>query len=232
MDNRNPYTGNKILHHPDVIRELKEGGQPVPKQVQLIISDLCNEDCSFCAYRSSGYSSNQLFGEKKEDGSVNNNPNRMIPLNKVYEILNDCVEMGVKAIQLTGGGEPTVHPDHTKIIKNILDNKLKLGMVTNGLVLRQETIEQFIRPDAEWIRISVDAGNQESYSKIRKVNINAFDKVLDNIARLVAHKELNESELTIGVGFVVTEDNYKEIFQCAAIVKELGVNSFQMLIFP
>ena len=68
----------KVYWHRDRLDALARGEVPSPTQVQLIISDLCNQDCSFCAYRMSGNLSNELFGEAREDGSINNNPNRMI----------------------------------------------------------------------------------------------------------------------------------------------------------
>src|SRR3990167_8685596 len=99
------YSPNKASKHPASLAILQEGGQPNPIHVQLVISDLCNHRCGWCAYRLDGYSSNKLFKIIQPDGEVNNNPNRMIPLEKVKEIVDDCAAMGVKAIQLTGGGE-------------------------------------------------------------------------------------------------------------------------------
>ena len=55
------YSSGKVFHHRDKIDQLKAGEQTVPLQVHLIISDLCNQDCSFCAYRMSGYTTNELF---------------------------------------------------------------------------------------------------------------------------------------------------------------------------
>ena len=52
----NPYSSLKMAWH-----YAREGGLPkAPKQVQMILSDLCNQNCRFCAYRMDGYTSNQL----------------------------------------------------------------------------------------------------------------------------------------------------------------------------
>jgi wyosine [tRNA(Phe)-imidazoG37] synthetase (radical SAM superfamily) len=129
-----PYSPLKVFHHTDRLRVLREGGQPEPTQVQLIISDLCNHSCKFCSYRWDKYTSNQLFREILPDGSVNNNPKRMVSYEKAVEILDDCVEMGVKAVQVTGGGEPTVHPRHLDVFRAVLDRGLDLAMVSNGQI--------------------------------------------------------------------------------------------------
>src|SRR6185436_8088075 len=110
------YSDLKALWHLPEMSALKEGRRFVPPHVQLILSDLCNQDCSFCAYRmSGGFSSEQFAGPAGEK-----NPNRKIPTDKAIEILNDCAALGVKAVQFTGGGEPTVHPEHMKLFNHAL----------------------------------------------------------------------------------------------------------------
>ena len=78
----------------------------------------------------SGYTTNELFKVVHPVTAVRlitYNPNRKIPYEKCLEILDDCAEMGVKAIQITGGGEPSVHPDHTKIYQAVLRSRYGIG---------------------------------------------------------------------------------------------------------
>lgn len=225
---QDPYNPHKIVHHQDVINKLKDNIHVAPIQVQLIISDLCNQNCKFCAYRLDNYTSNQLF--KTIDPIthiINNNPNRMIPKDKCFEILNDCVEIGTKAIQYTGGGEPTVHPNHIEIFQKTLDLGLDLALVTNGMILRKELPE--ILSHGKWVRISVDCSNAQSYSYIRNVSEKVFYRVLDNISCIIKEREKNkQSELIIGVGFVVNKDNYNEIYDAVKISKDLGVDNIRI----
>jgi MoaA/NifB/PqqE/SkfB family radical SAM enzyme len=227
-DYNSPYSPHKLFHHWDKIKELRDGKQTVPLQVQLIISDLCSHDCSFCAYRQSGYTSNELFGIIDKNGDINNNPNRMIPYNKVLEIVDDCAELGVKAIQLTGGGEPSVHPKHPEIYHYILDKGLDVGLVSHGNILRPKALEAMMRPNFQWVRISVDAGTKESYGSIRRINPSNFDVTLNNIRTIVEQKKRHNPDLVVGIGFVVTEDNWKEVVTCAEIVKEIGVDNLRI----
>ena len=224
----NVYSPFKAAHHLDKIIELREGGQPVPLQVQLIIADLCNHNCSFCAYRMEGYTSNKNFGEwDAVKQMINNNPNRMIPVEKCKEILDDCADMGVKAMQFTGGGEPTVHPQHKELFQHTLDRGMDLALVTNGTVMREGVPE--ILAQGKWVRFSVDAGNAESYSQIREVPITYFDKTLDNIKKVVkARSENPESELVIGVGFVVVKENWTEIYDAVEKYSKLGVDNVRI----
>lgn len=339
----NPYGNEKVLHHLDKLIDLKEGVQPNPTHVQLIISDYCNQNCNFCfpfgrvktpdgskeisqievgdmvlninkepkmvthvfkrpyfdkvvvitsknnqlvctkehpihtdrgyvsaedltdhniwttnglqritdiymtnwegyvynleveqenyvingvsvhncAYRMDGYSSNELFKVIEED-KVNNNPRRMIPWVKLEELVNDFADMRVKAVQLTGGGEATVHPDFDKLCKLILSKGIDLSLVTNGLLLKESRAA--ILADCAWIRVSVDCGNRDTYAKIRDVPPEEFDIVAKNVTRLsrMPRKTL------LGVGYVITRDNYRELYEGCVKFKEWGVDNVRI----
>ena len=223
-----PYSPLKVFHHRERLDQLGRGEQPVPCQVQLIISDLCNQDCGFCAYRTSGYSSNQLFvGDSPLAGFGHNNPVRTIPYGKILEILDDCVELGVPAIQLTGGGEPSAHPRFNLVLKAILDRKLDLALVTNGINLKPDSIADLVQ--AKWVRFSIDAGCKETYCKVRNVGGTHWFKVWDNLQQLCRARDADpQSDLVIGVGFVVTKDNYGEVLQCAKLARAAGADNIRI----
>ena len=153
------FSSLKAAWHTDRIKDLRAGKDIIPTHVQLIISDLCNQDCHFCAYRmSKGFSV-----ENFPDEQGNRNPKRFIPTAKAKEILDDCAALGVGAIEFTGGGEPTVHKDHIEIIGHAQDLGLETGLVTNGVRLSDHSVFQ----NLTWLRISLDAGTAESYEGIR-----------------------------------------------------------------
>lgn len=213
----NEYSSLKAAYHIEKIARLRDGLQIIPSHVQLIISDLCNQNCHFCAYRMDGGFSTEQFGEMK-DGKLIKNPNRRIPEGKAIEILNDCIDVGVKAVQFTGGGEPTVHPHHIDIFRHAKWLGLKTGLVTNGLVMR----EPEVLADMDWVRISLDAGTSETYENIRESK--GFDKVLSNIRTLV---DIG-TPCVIGIGFVVTKENGGQIGIACKIAKDLGVSYIRL----
>lgn len=221
-----PYASDKIAFHLPVLEQLRRGEQPNPIHVQIILSDLCNQDCSFCSYRWSGDPNNELFSVMREDGTVNNNPNRMLPTAKALEVLDDLAAMGTKAVQFTGGGEPTVHPDHISIMQRALDLGLDAALVTNGMLWKEAIYAVLTR--LTWIRISLDAGNADTYSSIRRVSPAVFDRVSANVARLAAERKKCDSKTTIGISFVVTKENWKEIVTATRRAKQLGADSIRM----
>jgi MoaA/NifB/PqqE/SkfB family radical SAM enzyme len=221
-----PYSPLKVFHHQERLSVLRDGGQPAPAQVQLVISDFCNQSCSFCAYRMEGYTANELFKVIREDGTADSNPKRMIPLAKCLEILDDCRDMGVGAVQITGGGEPTAHPDHAAVFAAVLDRGLDLALVTNGVIMRDGIPELLAR--AKWVRVSIDAGAPETYASVRRVAPSQFEKAWTNVRRLCEARDKAGSGLIVGVGFVVTRENWREVVAAARLARDAGADNLRI----
>ena len=223
---RDPYSADRAAMHPDRLVILQEGGQPYPVYVQLVLSDLCNQDCGFCAYRSEGYPSNELFTIRDSAGvTTNHNPVRMMPFDKAKEIIQDCAAMGVRAILLTGGGEPTIYPQFGEICELISDYGIDLGVNTNGIML--ENSRCYLLPYSKWVRVSIDSGSREDYAAVRNVSPEQFDRVLENI-RAFADNPYREAVL--GTGFVVTRENYRGLAAGIRLFKEAGADNVRITV--
>jgi MoaA/NifB/PqqE/SkfB family radical SAM enzyme len=221
-----PYSPLKVFHHQDRLRVLREGGQPAPLHLEWSIADVCNHDCPWCAFRLEGYASNQLFGETRPDGTRDNNPKRFIPYEKAVEVLDDCVALGVKAVQLTGGGEPTAHPRHLDIMRGVLDRGLDLALVSNATIFRDGLIPLLLR--AKWCRFSLDAGNAETYARTRRVPTTYFDRYQQNVRSLCDARDEAGADVVVGVGFVVSKDNWREVVDAARIARDIGADNIRI----
>lgn len=215
------YSDLKSAWHLDKIAALRRGEQVAPSQLQLILSDLCNQDCHFCAYRmSSGFSSEQ-FGE-----AGNRNPNRKIPTAKALEILQDAKTIGVKAIQFTGGGEPTVHPDHLHIFEQAQLIGLETSLVTNGVLLRPGW--QGSIPSMKWVRVSIDASSPDEYAAVRRVKPDFYHKALSNLAEIARAIQMSGSDCTLGAGYVVTQENHSDLVAGVSRIRDAGAHNVRL----
>ena len=208
------YNPLKVFHHRAHIDALRRGDRPGPIHVQIIPTNVCNQRCKFCSYRCPGYSSNEMF-----------NPRDSIPFPKLAEIVADCEEMGVLAIEITGGGEPCCHPQFHRLCETILNAEIDLGIVTNGS-LWTET-HATVTDRAKWIRFSVDAGCAGTYATLRQVKRDAYDCVREAI-RVQHAARVPDVKQVIGVGFVVTADNWSEVVQATERACKDGADNIRI----
>lgn len=234
------YSPLKAVRHLDIVQAAREGKPARPAHVQIILSDLCNQACNFCAYRDPSYTSSQMFYEIKPSGAGlrrdeehperNYNPNRMIPLEKLKEIIEDCATMGVSGIQFTGGGEPTVHPDFHRALNLAQYEGMATSLVTNG-VNAGKRFDEWGKDllCLKWIRFSLDAAREETYCRVRNVPSAHFQAALAAVRRLrEARDEAGGKGPVIGVGFVVTPDNWQEAGVTALLARDLGADNIRI----
>jgi MoaA/NifB/PqqE/SkfB family radical SAM enzyme len=234
------YSPLKAVRHLDVIQGVRDARPVRPVHVQLILSDLCNQSCTFCSYRDPAYTSSQLFYEIKKSGAGlrrdeahperNYNPNRMIDFEKVEEIVDDCARMGVSGIQFTGGGEPTVHPKFADALFHAQSKGIATSLVTNG-VLVGKNFDKWRNElmCLRWIRFSLDAATLKTYTDVRHVPDWHFTSALAGIRQL---RDLRDhrgaSGPIIGVGFVVTPDNWTEVYEACVLARDSGADNIRI----
>jgi MoaA/NifB/PqqE/SkfB family radical SAM enzyme len=218
----NPYTADKILWHPDRLAAMRAGKRPVPVNLQLIISDYCNQDCHWCAYRASNGFSVEQFGGPDKTGAMSRNPLRMIPAAKVKEIVNDAAEIGVKSITWTGGGEPTAHPYHLELFAHALNLGLECSINTNGVIFRKGW--ESVLPHFAYARFSIDAGTPEEYARIRRVPASMYQTALEHMAALACEIADQETGCVVGAGYVVEPTNIENVLQGVARIRDTGAS--------
>lgn len=126
-------TGIKYFHHPEMIEGIQTGlAKPVSLQVSP--TNKCNIRCMFCSV-----------------------DERTLSLEWELEDLKTAILMfvglGIKTVEFSGGGDPTLYKHLPEIVEYCKKFDLKLGMITNGILLKdlpRKTLRAF-----EWIRVSI-----------------------------------------------------------------------------
>jgi len=211
----NPYSNAKIFHHIDRIVKIKQDEVPCPVHVNLVVSDVCNFNCCFCAYRMKDYPSNELFGKGT----------RLMPSERAEELLWEMKEAGVKAVQFTGGGEPTLHPDFPALLYCAQNLGMDTSVVTNGSRLSEDIRELLL--ECSWVRVSLDAGTAFTHAQMKGISEDVFQDVQKGIQSLSSRVHESGSDLYLGVGFVITRENWEEITTAARLVRSLGAHSIR-----
>lgn len=212
----NVYSTKKIFAHPQVVRDLNEGKRVAPLLIQFMVCDFCNADCEFCSYRREGNKNNEMFEDSLD---------RQIPEAKMLEILDDARDMGVKAFEITGGGEPTIYKYFDPMIDRMVEYGFDISIVSNGIMMTEDRIKR-MAPRLKWARISIDAGTKESYKEIRKVKDKDWTRAWQAVRDLAKHG--TDPEFALGCGYVVTHQNYQDIKEGVRLMKENGAHNVRV----
>ena len=203
------YSDLKIFHFDSKLKDMSTRTQSAPIHIRLKLTNRCNHRCYYCCYRNKKLYLNQLFREDDE-----------LPRDKMKEIIADLDRMGIKAVSFSGGGEPLCYPYIGEAAEGVFNAGIKIGVLTNGSLLRGKVAE-VLGNYANWVRISMDAADCQTYARIRKVSLKEFDNVCSNIYDFVRNKA---KQCQLGIAFIVTQENYKDIYKFLKLMKELGVN--------
>lgn len=194
------YTRMKMFHFKDKIDSLpkEHDGILPPLHIRIKPTNVCNHNCRYCAYRVSNL---QLGKDMVARDSI--------PKEKMFEIIEDLKQMGVKAVSFSGGGEPFCYPYLLDTVKRLIKADIKFSSLTNGSLLIKGELAEIFAHSATWLRVSLDGWNDESYSSYRGVKKGEFTKVMNNI---VNFKELG-GKCYLGVVIIVDEHNASHIYE-------------------
>ena len=208
------YTKMKIFHFKDKIDSLPESVDKItaPIHIRIKPTNVCNHNCWYCAYKAD----NLQLGKDMVARDY-------IPREKMIEIIDDIVEMGVKSVTFSGGGEPFCYPSLLEVVKKLSRSPVKFAALTNGAKLQGELAEIFAH-SGTWLRISIDGWDEESYARYRGVSENEFTKVMTNMANF---KKLG-GKCYLGVSLVIDKNNSPHIYDFVKRIKDIGVDSVKM----
>ena len=208
------YTHMKIFHYRDKVDSLPPEAEEIlpPIHIRIKPTNVCNHNCRYCAYRMDDL---QL--------GKNMNVRDYILRDKMLEIIDDIIEMGVNAVTFSGGGEPFCYPYLLDAVKKLSQSHVKFAALTNGVLLKDEVAEVFAH-HAKWLRISIDGWDGPSYAEYRGVGDNDFAKVLANIRNF---KKFGGQCYT-GASVIVDRTNAEHVYDLIETLRETGVNSVKV----
>jgi len=125
----------KAILDEGLYNSLKKERQILPRHLQLSVTNACNSNCSFCSF-------------KNRDKSIE------LSLESVKDIIDTFITLETQAVTLTGGGEPLCHPNINEILLYCKQKLVKVGLITNGLLLEKLSDESLA--SLTWCRISFD----------------------------------------------------------------------------
>lgn len=208
------YAKTKIFHFKDKIDSLPQSVDKImsPIQVRIKPTNVCAHNCWYCSYRADNLQLGKDMVEKD-----------YIPKERMEEIIDDLVEMDVKSVTFSGGGDPFYYPYLLETVKKLSKTPIKFATLTHGARLQGELAEIFAQYGV-WLRISIDGWDDASYSLYRGVPDGEFTKVINNMA---GFKKLG-GKCHLGVCIIVDRKNVFHLYDLIGRLRDAGANSVKI----
>jgi len=198
-------------------------GKIIPIHIQLNPTNRCNLNCNFCSCKNRDEKLELDFGEVKE----------------LAKALN---RLGTQAVTVTGGGEPLMYPDINGLISYFSSNAMRVGLVTNGYLLRRLSFRTLTY--LTWSRIS--CSDEIEFNKKQKYEITqalikgpsidwAFSYVLsskpnvESIASYVEFANRNDFTHIRIVSDLIDLDNMYEMAALEGELVQAGIDNSKVI---
>jgi organic radical activating enzyme len=158
-------------------------------------------------------------------------------LQDIAVLLSKLSMAGARAVTITGGGEPVMHPKFDKIIEIVKTLGMRSGLVSNGILLPK--VSQASLNTLSWLRVSVsdDRDIEEVLGSVRVAHSKsngmlgwAFSYVLsevpdyDKLARVIEFaNSYNFTHVRI-VSDLLDTENVPEMAEVQKHIQLLGIN--------
>ncbi len=128
-------TGIKFWRHQESLESYRAGTGRSVISTHISPEGACNLKCAYCSvtYRDT---------------------HQRIPLDVVKKYVTDLKSRGLKAVILTGGGEPTIYRHFNELVQWIHAQGLKVALITNGT--QANRVEAKTWACFTWVRVSLN----------------------------------------------------------------------------
>ena len=196
----------KIQKYPDKMNYLFNRHKTLIT-IELDLTNNCDNKCPMCS------------GVKDKLAQLN--------FEQIKKLIDEFAdEFDGKSVIVSGGGEPTIHPNFVEILYYIKNKGIKIGLNSNGYSLNEEKARAII-DCCSYFRISLDAGTPEMYKKTHGMDEDAFKKVIENMKMFAQIRKERGGNVSWGAGFLTGNHTKSDILSFIELSKECGVDFAQ-----
>lgn len=134
------------------------------------------------------------------------------------------VPNGVEEVNVVGGGEPLVHPQAVQIMAEVKRRGWRGSLITNGTLLSEEVSRELIGMRWNLVRVSVHAGDAETYRAIQGVD--RFEHMRRNLKTFsrLRNKATSPKLVSLRVFHVIQRENIPHLHRLFEVAEDLGAD--------
>lgn len=197
--------GHKLHLHPQRVADWLDGKNIAPIYMEISPAGACNHRCCFCALDFMQYRPSFL------------------PAEIMHDRFTEMGKAGVKAVMFAGEGEPFLHKEMAILTESAKGAGIDVAFTTNASQLKPETARRIL-PLTSWIKVSCNAGTEQTYGQVHGTKPEDFEKVMRNMEEAVRLRQLEGSGCTLGFQMVILPENMHEAEMLARRVREIGAD--------
>ena len=182
-------TGKKFWCWPEQMDAYRQGSPSTIISTHISPEGMCNLKCPYCS-----------VARRTKHGRI--------PYEVVKKYVESLMPFGLKAVIITGGGEPLLYPDMDRLLMWLNVKGLKIGLITNGTVSGCLTAKAWGMLD--WVRVSINLFEDWRY----KINLPS---------------EALSKNCVVGCSFVYTGEKQVTFYAVSSLADELGAKYIRLL---
>ena len=197
--------GHKLYWHLDRVLAWQNQETIPPIYLEMSPVSYCNHQCIFCG---------------KDFVRVERHS---LDLDLTCRRLREMGELGVRSIMWAGEGEPLLHPGLEQMVATAKGAGIDVSITTNGALGNRERWAAML-PHLTWLRFSMDAARDATYSRVHGVKSGSLERTLASLQAALDLRRQRELGVTIGVQFLVLEENLEDIAPALELYSRMGVD--------
>lgn len=188
-----------------ILRGVKDG-RPYggPFHVVLYPTNRCNFRCFFCSFTNDG-------DELEWD--------------ILRPVLEDNVAHGLRAVTLSGGGEPLIYRGIDNLWNFMREHSIRLyDITTNGSELTPDVTRTLVDLGLRWLTISLNETTSETHTKMCGSSPEMFERVIAGIRNGIQARDATNSNCEVRAQVMLWKKNFTRLGEMMATAFEAGAD--------
>jgi len=191
--------------------------QAGPRYLEIDLTNNCNQHCAGCWVHSYLMGENRLTGAKRR---------ATLEYDSLQQLIRDARDLGARRIQLSGAGEPFMHPRIEDVLSLIKGLDIELNVISNFTLVDEERGRKLVDLGVDAVTVSLWAGSAETYVKTHPT---ASAKTFEDVVRTVSHltwyrRQTGARYPRVKIYNVISKLNCHEIHKMISLARGMGAD--------